>query len=203
GRYGNDMPLHSGKINPIAHRGYLLYTGLVRGEFMLESKMKWKFADSQNDIPNWDSNRFSPLIKELLFQRGITTREEAEAFVSPDLTQLYSVKLLSDIDKAAERIHRAVNADEKILVYGDYDADGVSSTAIMINTLHELGAHCDYYIPNRFTEGYGPNEEAFRAAYENGYHLIITVDNGIAAVNEAAYAKNLGIDLIITDHHEP
>ncbi|HLR62577.1 MAG TPA: single-stranded-DNA-specific exonuclease RecJ [Lentibacillus sp.] len=170
---------------------------------MLESKMKWKFADSQNDIPNWDSNRFSPLIKELLFQRGITTREEAEAFVSPDLTQLYSVKLLSDIDKAAERIHRAVNADEKILVYGDYDADGVSSTAIMINTLHELGAHCDYYIPNRFTEGYGPNEEAFRAAYENGYHLIITVDNGIAAVNEAAYAKNLGIDLIITDHHEP
>ncbi|WP_010531097.1 single-stranded-DNA-specific exonuclease RecJ [Lentibacillus jeotgali] len=170
---------------------------------MLESKMKWKFRDSQNDIPNWDSNRFSPLIKELLLQRGITTHEEAEAFVSPDLDQLYSVQLLSDIDKAAERVHRAIKADKKILVYGDYDADGVSSTAIMIKTLRELGAHCDYYIPNRFTEGYGPNEEAFRAAYENGYYLIITVDTGIAAVNEAAFAKNLGIDLIITDHHEP
>ncbi|GGJ83954.1 single-stranded-DNA-specific exonuclease RecJ [Lentibacillus kapialis] len=170
---------------------------------MLESKMKWKFADSQTARPAWDSNRFSPLIKELLLQRGITTREEAEAFVSPDLAQLHNVQLLSDIDKAAERVHRAVNADESILVYGDYDADGVSSTAIMIKTLHELGAHCNYYIPNRFTEGYGPNEEAFRTAYQNGYQLIITVDTGIAAVDEAALAKQLGIDLIITDHHEP
>jgi len=170
---------------------------------MLESKMKWKFADSQSHLSHLDSNRFSPLIKELLSQRGITSHEEAEAFVSPDLAQLYDVQFLSDIDKAAERVHKGITADEKILVYGDYDADGVSSTAIMIKTLQELGAVCDYYIPNRFTEGYGPNEEAFKAAHENGYELIITVDTGIAAVHEASIAKQLGMDLIITDHHEP
>ncbi|QKY69556.1 single-stranded-DNA-specific exonuclease RecJ [Lentibacillus sp. CBA3610] len=170
---------------------------------MLESKMKWKFAKKQNDLPNWNSSRCSPLIKELLRQRGITSDEEAEMFLSPNLSQLYSVKYLSDIDKAAERVHKGIAANEKILVYGDYDADGVSSTAIMLKTLRELGAHCDYYIPNRFTEGYGPHEEAFRAAYDNGYHLIITVDTGIASIHEAAVAKQLGIDLIITDHHEP
>ncbi|SFA69256.1 single-stranded-DNA-specific exonuclease [Lentibacillus halodurans] len=170
---------------------------------MLESKMKWKFAGNQNNIPHWNSKRFSPLIKELLLQRGITSDEEAEMFLSPDLAHLDSVQLMSDIDKATERIHKGVAAGEKILVFGDYDADGVSSTAIMIKALRELGADCDYYIPNRFTEGYGPNEEAFRTVYENGYQLIITVDTGIAAVHEAAVADELGIDLIITDHHEP
>ncbi|MFD1362951.1 single-stranded-DNA-specific exonuclease RecJ [Lentibacillus salinarum] len=170
---------------------------------MLESKMKWTFAAKQHNIPHWDSSRFSPLIKELLMQRGIASDEEAERFLSPDFTQLNSVTLLSDIDKAAERVHRCIDSGEKVLVYGDYDADGVSSTAIMIQALKELGVNCDYYIPNRFTEGYGPNEEAFRAAHDNGCRLIITVDTGIAAVHEAAVAKQIGIDLIITDHHEP
>ncbi|TFJ94015.1 single-stranded-DNA-specific exonuclease RecJ [Lentibacillus salicampi] len=170
---------------------------------MLESKMKWTFANSQSNSANWGSNRFSPLIKELLLQRGITSLDEAEAFVSPDLAQLYNGQLLSNSDKAAERVHEGIANGDKILVYGDYDADGVSSTAIMIKTLQELGAECDYYIPNRFTEGYGPNEEAFRAASEKGYRLIITVDTGIAAIPEAVVAKDLGIDLIITDHHEP
>lgn len=170
---------------------------------MLDSKMKWKFTRNQSNIPDWDSNRFSPLMKELLIQRGITSDEEAEMFLSPDVDHLNDVRLLSDIDKAAERVHKGIAAGEKILVYGDYDADGVSSTVIMIKALQELGATCDYYIPNRFTEGYGPNEEAFKAAYENGYQLIITVDTGIAAIHEADVAEQLGIDLIITDHHEP
>ncbi|ALX48180.1 single-stranded-DNA-specific exonuclease RecJ [Lentibacillus amyloliquefaciens] len=170
---------------------------------MLKSKMKWKFPKEQNDLSNLNSNKFSPLIKELLLQRGITSDEEAEEFLSPDLNNLHSVNLLADIEKATERVHKAISANEKILVYGDYDADGVSSTAIMIKALQELGANCDYYIPNRFTEGYGPNEEAFRAAHAHGCQLIITVDTGIASTHEAAVAKQLGMDLIITDHHEP
>ncbi|SFD57364.1 single-stranded-DNA-specific exonuclease [Lentibacillus persicus] len=170
---------------------------------MLKSKMKWKFPKKINDITNLNSNKFSPLIKELLLQRGVSSDEEAEKFVSPDLNNLQSAELLADIETATERVHKAIALDEKILVYGDYDADGVSSTAIMIKTLQELGANCDYYIPNRFTEGYGPNEKAFREAYKHGCRLIITVDTGIASVHEAAIAKELGMDLIITDHHEP
>src|SRR5699024_7198989 len=98
---------------------------------------------------------------------------------------------------------KAIEHQEPILVFGDYDADGVSSTTILLLALKELGANCHYYIPNRFTEGYGPNEPAFQKAYKDGFRLIITVDNGISAVHEADIANKLGIDLIITDHHEP
>ncbi|GAB4073333.1 single-stranded-DNA-specific exonuclease RecJ [Barrientosiimonas marina] len=170
---------------------------------MLESKMKWNFADEYHDTAQWESRRFSPFMKEMLIKLGITSDEEAARFLSPELAHINSVQLLSMIDEAAERVYQSINTGEKILVYGDYDADGVTSTAIMIQTLKELGANCDYYIPNRFTEGYGPNEEAFKAASANGCRLIITVDTGIAAVHEAEVAKQLGIDLIITDHHEP
>src|SRR5699024_4997746 len=107
-----------------------------------------------------------------------------------------------DIQKAKERIMHAIETGERILVYGDYDADGVTSTTVLLETLEELGAYCDFYIPNRFSEGYGPNENAFRKAHEAGVGLIITVDNGIAGVHEAEVCKELGIDLIITDHHE-
>src|SRR5699024_2444200 len=115
---------------------------------------------------------------------------------------MHDPKNLSMIDKAAERIHQAILNKEKILIYGDYDADGVSSTALLLKTFQEMNAICDFYIPNRFTEGYGLNEQAIREAHNNGYHLIITVDTGIASIAEAIVAKDLGIDLIITDHHE-
>src|SRR5699024_12444254 len=104
------------------------------------------------------------------------------------------------IDKATDRVHTAIANQEKILVFGDYDADGFSSTALLIKTLQELNADCDYYIPNRFTEGYGPNEAAFREAFDNDFRLIITVDTGIASVHEASIAEYLDIDLIITDN---
>ncbi|GAB3050393.1 single-stranded-DNA-specific exonuclease RecJ [Virgibacillus ainsalahensis] len=171
---------------------------------MLQSKAIWKYTTIQDDTVKLmdDSTSLSPVIKELLLQRGVTTAKEAAKFLSPDIEDLYSAAKLDSIEEACERVHKAIDQQEKILVYGDYDADGVSSTTVLLKTLQELGADYDYYIPNRFTEGYGPNEEAFRKAYENGFHLIITVDNGIAAVREAAIAKQLGIDLIITDHHE-
>lgn len=182
-----------------------VYNRLVRGEFMLRSKSNWKFATRQNGIQESMDDRvdLSPVIKELLIQRGINTSEEAQEFLSPSIENLIKPDKLSSIDIARDRILKAIAENEKILVYGDYDADGVSSTTVLIKALQELGADCEYYIPNRFTEGYGPNEAAFRQAYENGYRLIITVDTGIASVHEAEVAKELGIDLIITDHHEP
>lgn len=183
----------------------LMYNGLVRGEMMLQSKANWKYTKTQDETPQWleDSFDVPPIVKELLLQRGITTTEAASKFLSPDIKDLHNPSGITFIKKASDRVHEAIARNEKILVFGDYDADGVSSTTLILKVLQELGANCDYYIPNRFTEGYGPNEDAFKEAYKNGFTLIITVDTGIASVIEATVAKQLGIDLIITDHHEP
>lgn len=172
---------------------------------MLESKAKWKYASLDNHINSWedDTLTLSPTIRRLLELRGVTSSEEARQFLSPDIKNLHQPQNIDSIEMASERVHKAIANKEKILVFGDYDADGVSSTTVLIKALEELGANCEYYIPNRFTEGYGPNEVAFRAASENGYTVIITVDTGIASIHEANIAKQLGIDLIITDHHEP
>jgi single-stranded-DNA-specific exonuclease len=181
-----------------------MYNRLVRGEIMLQSKAKWNFVGIEETEVNLvaDSLQLSPVIQKLLLQRGITTEQAAAKFLQPDFADLHNPHHLQSIDKATKRVHQAIKQDEKILVFGDYDADGVTATAVLVKALLELGAYCDYYIPNRFTEGYGPNEAAFRHAYEQGYQLIITVDNGIAAIEEAEIAKELGMDLIITDHHE-
>ncbi|WP_339228251.1 single-stranded-DNA-specific exonuclease RecJ [Oceanobacillus sp. FSL K6-2867] len=172
---------------------------------MLQSKAIWKYTALHGAAGDWEDDSFAgtPVVKQLLQQRGITSIEEARKFLSPDTKNLHNPIKIDLIEIAAARVHKAIDNDEKILVYGDYDADGVSSTTVLIKALEELGANCDFYIPNRFTEGYGPNEAAFKAAAENGFTLIITVDTGIASVNEAQVARELGIDLIITDHHEP
>src|SRR5690625_4674936 len=172
---------------------------------MLESKAKWQFINQEDnslDLQLKDLPIKSPITVDLLLQRGLTTYDEIAKFLSPSLADLSSPQGLSMIDKASERIHQAITQNEKILVYGDYDADGICSTALLLKVLHELGATCDYYIPNRFKEGYGPNEAAFKEAYDQGFKVIITVDTGIASVHEAELARKLGIDLIITDHHE-
>ncbi|WP_330948643.1 single-stranded-DNA-specific exonuclease RecJ [Virgibacillus sp. MG-45] len=172
---------------------------------MLHSKTKWKINDHIEEHVHWNDIKASvpPIIKDLLIQRGITNEQEALQFLSPNIDQLHHPEGFDAIEKAAARVHQAIENKEKILVFGDYDADGVSSTTVLLHALEELEASCDFYIPNRFTEGYGPNEEAFRVAAQNGYSLIITVDTGIASVHEAELANELGIDLIITDHHEP
>ncbi|SDI93289.1 single-stranded-DNA-specific exonuclease RecJ [Salimicrobium halophilum] len=162
---------------------------------MLKSKMKWDFTYSSGHTDD-------DLIHELLRQRGIHTEEEQEKFLNPSLSELHDPFLINGMRKAVNRVKEAIHLGESILVFGDYDADGVSSTALMMECLTSMGANCDFYIPNRFTEGYGPNEQAFRLAHQQGYSIIITVDTGIAAVHEAEVARELGIDLIITDHHE-
>lgn len=171
---------------------------------MLQSKSNWKYPKIEETSLSWmeELTDLSPITKKLLLQRGIKTLEEATRFLSPDIRNLHSPELIDSISQAKERVYQAIQQKERILIFGDYDADGISSTTVLLKALKELGADCDFYIPNRFTEGYGPNEEAFINAHENGFTLIITVDTGISAVYEAFVAKELGIDLIITDHHE-
>src|SRR5699024_4311182 len=182
----------------------IMYNGQFRGEYMLDSKTKWILKNKAQNITKelLHSMNVSPITLELLIQRGITTEDDINRFLEPRLNDLYEPNLLSMIEVASERIHRAIQHEEKILVYGDYDADGVSATTLLLKVLNELGANCDYYIPNRFTEGYGLNEQALRTACENGFQVVITVDTGIGSHHEAMIAKQLGIDLIITDHHE-
>lgn len=171
---------------------------------MLHSKANWNFLQKSvvpKQVDN-SSEALSPVTLELLEQRGMSDEASINAFLSPDLSNLYDASRIHMIDTAADRVHQAIASGEKILVFGDYDADGVSSTTVMLETLYELGAKADFYIPNRFTEGYGPNEAAFRQAMDDGFSLIITVDTGIAAHHEVEVANEIGLDVIITDHHE-
>ncbi|GLB58331.1 single-stranded-DNA-specific exonuclease [Cytobacillus sp. NCCP-133] len=145
----------------------------------------------------------APLVASLLINRGMDTAESARYFLLDKEQKFHDPFLMSDMEIAVSRIKEAIEKQEPILIFGDYDADGVTSTSLMMMALRELGANVQFYIPNRFTEGYGPNIPAFTHAAETGIRLIITVDTGISAVNEAKAAKDLGMDLIITDHHEP
>ncbi|MRG88256.1 single-stranded-DNA-specific exonuclease RecJ [Salinibacillus xinjiangensis] len=168
---------------------------------MLESKALWK-SNRQQEIECDIDLPISNVTKDLLLQRGIRDTNTAKKFLSPSLEDLHDPFLFSDMKKVKDRVERAIEANERILVFGDYDADGVTSTTLLVESLREKGAVVDFYIPNRFTEGYGPNEAAFRQAKDAGVSLILTVDTGIAAVDEAKVAKDLDMDLIITDHHE-
>src|SRR5699024_1433946 len=170
---------------------------------MLRSKAKWNFLEKSMPVSVGEtSSSLTPITLQLLKQRGIINESEIKAFLSPELQNLNDASNIHMIDVAAHRVHHAIKTGEKILVFGDYDADGVCATTLMLETLRELGASCDFYIPNRFTEGYGPSEEAFRKAKDNAFTLIITVDTGIAANHEIETANELGLDVIITDHHE-
>lgn len=172
---------------------------------MLRSKTRWNVRkkDQQKVQELAEKLNIAPLVASLLMNRGIDHVQSARFFLFDEEQQFHDPFLLNDMDIAVKRIRQAVAEKERILIYGDYDADGVSSTAVLMLTLQQLGADVQFYIPNRFTEGYGPNEAAFRDAASKGISLIITVDTGIAAVHEANVAKELGIDVIITDHHEP
>jgi len=143
----------------------------------------------------------SSLLSRLLWQRGITDAATAAAFLNPSLSNLNDPFLLPDIDIAVECIKQAVADGDKIAVYGDYDVDGISASAVMLNTLQKMGADVIYYLPDRFTEGYGVNPDAIYKLHEEGVRLIVTVDCGITALEEVELANRLGMCMIITDHH--
>jgi len=140
------------------------------------------------------------LVAMLLDIRGITSDEDIADFLTAE-TLTASPFEIRDMDAAVQRIRAAIEAGERICVYGDFDADGVTSTALLYSYLSDVGADAIYYIPSRETEGYGMNMDAVSLLYERGVKLIVTVDNGVAAVDEIAYAKSLGMDTVVTDHH--
>ncbi|MFD6440594.1 single-stranded-DNA-specific exonuclease RecJ [Peribacillus sp. NPDC060186] len=172
---------------------------------MLKPKTRWNLrtADENKVAELAEELHITPLVAALLVNRGLDTIESARSFLFVKNQTFHDPFLLKDMDKAVYRIREAIQNGEKIRVFGDYDADGVTSTTVMMTTLTRLGADVDFYIPNRFTEGYGPNPMAFRLAAEQGVKVLITVDTGISAVDEAKLASELGMDYILTDHHEP
>lgn len=172
---------------------------------MLKPRTRWicQQADESKREKLISELNITPLVATLLVNRGFDSPNEANSFLFCKEQTFHDPFSLIGMDIAVSRIREAIEKAEPILIFGDYDADGVTSTSVMMIILKELGANVQYYIPNRFTEGYGPNEQAFRYAANTGIKLIITVDTGIAALHEAEVAKELGLDLIITDHHEP
>jgi single-stranded-DNA-specific exonuclease len=145
----------------------------------------------------------SPLIAQLLYNRGISQPSQLEAFLSGDKRLASDPSRLPDIEPAVGRIYRALLSGETIAIYGDFDADGITGTAILVRGLSKLGGKTIPYIPHRLTEGYGLNVTALESLHKQGVSLVITVDCGITALNEVERAKRLGLDVIITDHHSP
>ena len=172
---------------------------------MITSKYDWQLASPSADEAFLALAKKAGLeasVATLLYERGIQTKEDLEDFLEPKLEKLHDPYLLHDMDKAVERIRRAIEDYEQILIYGDYDADGMTSASIMKETLEQMGAEVQVYLPNRFTDGYGPNESVYKYFIEQqGISLIVTVDNGVAGNQAIAMAQAMGVDVIVTDHH--
>ncbi|MDE5685725.1 MAG: single-stranded-DNA-specific exonuclease RecJ [Paramuribaculum sp.] len=169
---------------------------------------KWNYAPltyeeqkSESQLAKEFSN--CPPISQLLVERGVTTLEEAEKFFHPSLKDLYDPFLMPDMDKAVGRLNKAMGRKERIMVFGDYDVDGTTAVALVFKYLRQYYSNIDYYIPTRYDEGYGISRRSIDMAAEQGVKLIIILDCGIKANEEIAYAKSLGIDFIICDHHVP
>lgn len=145
----------------------------------------------------------SSLLVNILINRGITTVEEVELFLNPTRNDFHEPFLMPDMEKAVDRILKAIENNEKVIIYGDYDADGITSITVLKKFLKERGLDVSEYIPNRLSEGYGLNKNAINKIHEQNYTLMITVDCGISANEEIKYATELGIEVIVTDHHEP
>ena len=144
-----------------------------------------------------------PVLAQLLVQRGINTFDEAKHFFRPSLNELHDPFLMKDMDKAVERISNAILNKEKILVYGDYDVDGTTAVSLVYTFLHNQYVNVEYYIPDRYKEGYGISLQGIDYAKENGCNLIIALDCGIKSIDKIEYANSLGVDFIICDHHRP
>lgn len=173
---------------------------------MANSRYEWQAMpqhDSKliDDISN--ACQIPAVLANVLIDRGCQTIEEAQNFLSaPQDSNIHQPEELHDMDKAVDRIRSAVEEGEKITIYGDYDADGITSTSLMYETLLSIGANVDYFIPDRFKDGYGPNLDEYQNLIKKGTQLIVTVDNGVSGYNEIAYAQEHGVDVVITDHHK-
>ncbi len=166
--------------------------------------MKWIVKPVQSKAEKLaEGLGISEVFAGLLFERGITEPEQAKRFLKPDLGDFEEFASLDTAKKAYAIIEKAIKENKKIVVYGDYDVDGVMSTVILVRGLKDLGARTEYYIPDRFSEGYGLNMKAVSDIHDRNADVIICCDNGISAVEECGYIKDLGMELIILDHHTP
>lgn len=173
--------------------------------FLITPTYEWQFAPQVEDADFTKIAKkagLGPEVARLLFERGIQDEESLKKFLEPSLEDLHDPYLLHDMDKAVERIRQAIEEGENILIYGDYDADGMTSASIVKESLEQLGAECRVYLPNRFTDGYGPNASVYKYFIEQeGISLIVTVDNGVAGHEAIELAQSMGVDVIVTDHH--
>ena len=167
-------------------------------------KKKWLLAENSGGNPDdlAEALGLSRLTARVLEARGMDSAQAAAAFMARSTEGIHDPFLLKDMDQAVAEIRSAIEQHTKIAVYGDYDVDGVTATSIMIQYLRKQGADCTYYIPDRLEEGYGLNTAAIQSLYDDGCRLLITVDSGITAEEEALFAAKIGLHLIITDHHE-
>lgn len=171
----------------------------------MQRPKKWRVKSPNPALQHIISTELgvSHILAQLLINRGIYTVDQARAFLGSELNRLFSPWLMKDMEKAVERILLAREKGEYILVYGDYDVDGITGTTILVLALRKLGCQVDYFIPHRLEEGYGLNKEALERAVEQGVTLVVTVDCGISGAAEVAAARELSLDIVITDHHEP
>ncbi|MFS8085121.1 MAG: single-stranded-DNA-specific exonuclease RecJ, partial [Acidobacteriota bacterium] len=145
----------------------------------------------------------SPIVSGLLVSRGYSDGASAEAFLNPSLNQLHDPFLMRGMTDAVKRLLRAIDNQEPVLIYGDYDVDGTTGTAVLLRSLRMLGATAGYHIPHRFTEGYGIQQAGLEKALDDGYKLVVSVDCGITAHEPLHWAHDHGLDIIVTDHHLP
>ena len=169
----------------------------------MRREKRWNFVEPKPGAAELASRlKISPLVAQILVNRGINEPSAAEAFLKPNLKTLHDPQTIPGLTGAAERIAQAIRDNEKIVIYGDYDVDGITATAILWHAIRALGGSADFYVPHRIEEGYGLNAEAIAQLCDAGAKLIITVDCGITAIEPAKIAADRGVDLIITDHHE-
>jgi single-stranded-DNA-specific exonuclease len=164
---------------------------------------RWEVAEKLPPDVEQELIGYPPILRQILFNRGLVTHDAARIYLEAQTPPGCEPNNLLDLPKAVERIFYAIEHHEKVVIYGDYDADGVTATAVLGLALKSIGADVQEYIPNRFDEGYGLNLDALKLLSEQGANLIITVDCGIRSWDEAEYARTAGMDLIITDHHHP
>lgn len=171
-----------------------------RDSIMRESNYHWEFME-KDPMPDDFLTKY-PLLNQLLWNRGIRNEEEAHHFLNPKLDQINDPFMMYDMEKAVHRILKAIEHGESILIYGDYDCDGITSASVLKEAIEALGGEPQVYIPNRFDDGYGPNIEVYKYFIDMGTQLIITVDNGVTGFEAIEYATKHNIDVIVTDHHQ-
>jgi single-stranded-DNA-specific exonuclease len=164
---------------------------------------RWKVAEPIPADVEQELFGYDPVLRQILYNRGLHTHKAAQMFLEAEFPTDNDPFILLGMPEAAARLHYAIQNGEKIAVYGDYDADGVTATALLTQVLIELGADVQSYIPNRFDEGYGLNLDALDGLKTAGVNLVVTVDCGIRSLDEAEFAGKIGLDLIISDHHHP